>query len=117
MNADERRQAMREQELRKASTCCVCGKKIGQAKLPFFWRVTIERHGLDLGPINRQQGLAMLLGGNAMLAQVMGQDEEMTVPLMDPVTVTVCDICGMADLCLAALAEVAETASATDERG
>lgn len=43
--------------------------------------------------IQRQTGLAMMLGGNGALASVMGPDENMTIPLSNKLTVMICDIC------------------------
>lgn len=86
---------MREKELRQHATCSLCSKPIGHAGLPMFWVVTIERHGLNRDALMRQQGLALQLGGNAALAHVMGPDEDMTTPLMEPVKVTVCETCAV----------------------
>ena len=85
---------MKEKELREAADCALCGKKIGAFGIPMFWRVKIERHGVKLDAVQRQQGLTMMLGGHAGLAMVMGADEEMTIPMMEPVTITVCETCG-----------------------
>jgi hypothetical protein len=96
---------MKEKELRESSVCGICGEKIGKSGVPMFWRVRIERHGVDLAAVQRQTGLAMMLGGHGGIAAAMGPDEEMTVPLMDPVTLTVCETCCTRSTCVAALAE------------
>lgn len=96
---------MREHELRDARRCAGCGKNFGHTGLPLFWRVTIERFGVDMEAVRRQDGLAALLGGNSRLAQVMGADEEMTTPLMEAVTVTLCEKCAMEPVYMMALAE------------
>ena len=84
---------MKESELRKHADCDVCKQKIGHTGLPLFWRVTIERFGIDMNATRRQQGLGMMLG--AQLAMVMGPDEDMTVQLMGPVVLTLCEDCAM----------------------
>jgi hypothetical protein len=94
---------VKEKELRECATCAICGNKIGRSGMQMFWRVRIERHGIDEGAVQRATGLGMMLG--AGLAAVMGPDEEMTKPLMDPVTRTVCEDCGTKSTCIAALAE------------
>ena len=100
---------MKEKELRDAATCAICGRPFGACGLPMFWRVRIERHGVKLDAVKRQTGLTMLLGGSAMLAAAMGADEDMTVPMMDPVELTVCERCSTEkDVCLARLAELGE---------
>ena len=97
---------MKERELREAADCGICGKPFGHTGFPAFWRVRIERHGVDAGAVTRQQGLAMMMGGNAALAMAMGPDEEMTKPLMDPMEMTVCERCALEQrLCLAELTE------------
>jgi hypothetical protein len=96
---------MKEKELRECATCALCGEKIGKSGMPMFWRVRIERHGIDLSAVQRQTGLAMMLGGHAGIAAAMGPDEEMTKPLMEPVTITVCEPCGTKSTMVAALAE------------
>lgn len=94
---------MKEKELRERAECGVCGKKIGESGLPMFWTVKIERHGVNMDTVKRQSGFAMAMG-NAMLASVMGPDEEMTTPLMDPVDITVCETCAMKEVVIGALA-------------
>lgn len=94
---------MREAELRESATCALCGQLVGLTGLPLFWRVRIERHGIDLAAVRRQSGLALLLG-NADIAMAMGPDEDMTTPLMEPITLTVCETCGTRDTSIAYLA-------------
>ena len=86
---------MREKELRENTDCNLCKQKIGKSGISMFWIVKIERHGIKMDAVNRQQGLTMMLGGEAMLAQVMGADEEMTMPMIDPVKLTICETCAM----------------------
>lgn len=101
---------MKEKELRECEDCNLCNEKIGKSGIPMFWRVKIERHGLDLNALERQTGLAMSMGKNmAPLAQIMGPDEEMTMPMMDPVTITVCETCAISSLhCVASMAEMSD---------
>ena len=94
---------MKEKELRESAQCAVCHKAIGHTGLPLFWRVTIERFGVNLNAVRRQDGLAMMLGSQA-LASVMGANEEMTVSMMEPVKVSVCESCAMGDINIAVLA-------------
>ena len=96
---------MKETELRQHTDCSVCKRKIGHVGLPLFWRVSIERFGIDLNTARRQDGLAAMLGGNAFLAMHMGADEDMARPLMDKIIVTVCESCALEQVCIAAIAE------------
>lgn len=84
---------MKERELRQHATCSLCEKKIGHTGLPLFWTVKIERFGIDLAAAQRQQGLGLMIG--AALAMHMGPDEDVAKPVMEPVTITVCETCAL----------------------
>ena len=84
--------------------CALCGKGMMHAGVPLFYRVTIERHGVILRNIQRQDGLAQFMG-SPMLAQAMGDDREMTQPMMEPITVTICEACSTLPVLVAMLAE------------
>lgn len=97
---------MKEKELREISTCHLCNKKFGHTGLPLFWTVEIKRHGLNVNAIQRQSGLTALLGGNPLIAEAMGPDEEMS-EVIDHCTLTVCEECAVnKSLPVAALAEI-----------
>jgi hypothetical protein len=85
---------VKEAELRAAARCANCGKLLGETKMPLlFWRIRIERFGIDTRAIQRQDGLATFLGSRA-IARVMGPDEDLAKPMMEPVTITLCEPCG-----------------------
>lgn len=86
---------MKENELRKHAVCDVCHEKIGHVGIPLFWTATINRYNVDISAVQRQDGLAAYLGGNSMLANVMGADEDMAKPIMEPVTITICENCAL----------------------
>ena len=85
--------AMKETELRKHGTCSLCGEKILNGGFPVFWRVTVEQFGVDLAACRRQDGLTAMLGGNAMLASVMGADEDLARRVCEPDVLTLCLPC------------------------
>ena len=95
---------MKENELRESAKCGVCEKGFGHTGIPLFWRITIERFGIDITAVQRQDGLAAMLGSSP-LANVMGTDADMTKPMMDPVKVTICEDCIMKPVIVAMLAE------------
>ena len=95
---------MKEHELRESAKCGVCGKGFGDTGIPMFWRITIERFGVDMAAVRRQDGLAQMLGSSP-LANIMGTDADMTKPMMDPVKVTICEDCIIKPVIIAALAE------------
>ena len=85
---------LKEKQLRENADCGICGKPFGHTGLPLFWRVTVERYGVHIPAVRRQDGLANMLG-NTALAQVMGADEDMAVPMMDPQQVVLCETCAL----------------------
>lgn len=95
---------MKEAELRKYAKCSICGRLIGHTGLPLFWTVRIERFGIDMRAVQRQDGLSAFLG-SASLAGVMGPNEDMAQRLMEPVTLSVCETCATDSACVAGLAE------------
>lgn len=99
---------MKETELRKFATCGLCKKKVLQSGLPLFYRLTVERFGIKMDAVNRQAGLEMMLGGSAFVAQAMGPDEDMAEPMMEPLSIAICEKCAMTDLCVAEIAERAK---------
>lgn len=102
---------MKAQELRAHATCSLCREKIGASGLPLFYRVTIERFGVKLDAVRRQTGLEMMLDGHVGIAQAMGPDEDMAVPLMEKLVLVVCEACSttMHPCCVARLAETEST--------
>ena len=65
---------MKQNEITK---CLVCGEGIAHDGNIQFFRITIESLLLNLGAIQRQHGLEMMMGKAAGLAQVMGMDEDL----------------------------------------
>ena len=84
---------MRISELRRIAECAVCKRGVMHNGLPFFYRVTVERHGIQMRAVQQQAGLEMMLGGNVAIAEAMGPDPDATVTLMEPTALTVCETC------------------------
>jgi hypothetical protein len=82
---------MKEDELRKSAKCAACKKPFGASGAPFFYRVKIDQHIVDMAAVRRQSGLAMMLG-SAPLAGVMGSNEDMT-KVVNSVEMTLCADC------------------------
>jgi len=85
---------MKEAELRQHTTCSLCRQKVLASGLPLFWRVSIERFGIDMQAATRQTGLALAMG-SAQLAAIMGPDEDIARPVMDKAVLTVCEQCAI----------------------
>lgn len=97
---------MKENELRKHGKCSLCHKGIMHTGLPLFYRVKIERFGVDIQAAKRQDGLAAMLG-SSVIANIMGPDNDLAKPVMDPVILTVCESCSVdKSLPVACLAEL-----------
>lgn len=63
--------------------------------IPIFFRVRIERMAVNMGAVQRQHGLELMLGGHAVLANVMGPNEDLAVELGDAVTAILCIDCSI----------------------
>lgn len=55
--------------------CIACGEGLAPEGLVFY-RVTLEQHLVDVGALQRRQGLAMMMGGNHALARVFSPDSQ-----------------------------------------
>jgi hypothetical protein len=95
---------MKEQELREKAKCVKCGKGIGHTGLPFFWTVKINRYAMDMKALQRQQGLAMMMGGHGLLANIMGPNEDMAKSISEK-EITLCETCSTDQIVIAAFAE------------
>lgn len=73
--------------------CAICCKGLMHAGIPLFYRLRVERMGLDLGAIKRQHGLELMMGGAAPLASIMGPDETMAAVIDGPRELLVCETC------------------------
>ncbi len=111
-NADHRIPALDPVPGLKASEikkCAKCGKGVMHTGLPLFWRVKIERFGIDKAAVDRRQGLETFYGGGqpgAALAGVMGPDEDIARPVMDEKMLILCENCALDPYPVAGLAEL-----------
>jgi hypothetical protein len=71
---------------------------MAHTNLPMFWRLKLERMGMDAKAIQRRHGMEMMMGGGqagAVLAEIMGPDEEIAKPIVPAQEVLVCEPCAM----------------------
>lgn len=99
---------------REFSPCVVCNKGVAHEGNLCFYRLKIEHMVLNVGAINRQHGLEMMLGGHGAIAQAMGLDEDLARTASD-CTVLVCADCACQDQVIAAIHEQAVTAAEKQE--
>lgn len=83
---------MKESEIRAAAKCAHCGRLFGESGSLLFYRVKIDRFMVNPGALQRQTGLAQMLG-SAAIAEVMGTNEDMATKLDDGATFTICHLC------------------------
>lgn len=72
---------------------------------PQFYRVTIQPHLINLPAAQRQHGLEQMLGGNATIAFHRGAQEDIAQPFGEPVTILLCQYCGITEQSIAGLLE------------
>ena len=73
--------------------CAICGQGVMSKGIPLFYTIKIQRHAIDLGAVQRQNGLEQMMGGHAQLANIMGPNEDMTKQMTEEKEVWVCDDC------------------------
>ena len=106
----DRKRAMKQTDFKP---CGHCHKGIMHTGVPLFYRVTIERMGLDLQAVHRQHGLEMVMNGHAKIANIMGANEDMGLPIGPASIGLLCEQC--ANDYEHTFAEISEALSKTDE--
>lgn|SRR5574340_349506 len=102
----EQAKGLKASEIKK---CSKCRKGVMHTGMPLFWRVKIERFGIDMQAVQRLHGLESFFGGGrtgAVMAGVMGPDEDLARPVMDAKALILCEDCAMKTLGVAELAEL-----------
>lgn len=72
--------------------CACCGKGVMHTGLPTFYRVTVERMGIDVRAVKRQHGMELMIG-DARVANIMGPDEDMGLPIGPAARGLLCETC------------------------
>lgn len=110
----DRKRAMKQQEFTK---CLLCGEGMAHHLGALaFYRVRLERIGINYQAVRQQQGLEQFFGGGgaaARLAQVMGPDDDIGIPLGEPDIGLVCDHCAIEHP--VRIAQLAETINDREE--
>lgn len=57
--------------------CQLCKKGVIHAGSPLFLRISVDRLGVDAKAVQRAHGLERMMGGNALLANVLGPNEDL----------------------------------------
>lgn len=72
--------------------CALCGLGVMHCGLPMFWRVKLQRMGIDATAVRQTAGLEMMMGSVA-LARAMGPDPDIAKPITDERTIIICEPC------------------------
>lgn len=85
--------------------CAACGKGVAHTGVPVFWRVHIERMGIDGVAVRQTVAMEDFFLGNIAIARAF-QDPEIAKPLDKPTQVLICEACALESrLPLAVIAE------------
>lgn len=74
--------------------CVLCGKGVMHTGLPLFYRVKIERLGINVGEVQRAHGMEQFFGGAVGVARVF-HDPDLTTVVMPEVEMLVCEDCSV----------------------
>ena len=74
--------------------CAMCGKGMMHAGAPFFYRAEVSQMVVDLGAVQRQHGLEMMLGNASALASALGPNETLA-QAFNTRTVCICSDCAL----------------------
>lgn len=77
--------------------CALCRKGVMHANDITFYRVRIERFVVDLNAVQRAHGMEMMMGGNAVIANVMGPNEDLAKLFTGPHEILICSSCALRD--------------------
>lgn len=77
---------------REIQKCRICERGVMHSGQITFYRVTVEQHVVDLGAVQRLNGLEQVVG-SPLLANVMGPNEDLSQPLDRPSTFLLCSEC------------------------
>ena len=91
--------------------CVMCGQGVGHCG-PMFYEVSFKQLVINLDAVKRQVGLEMMMGGSALLANVLGRNEDMATLLHEGHGL-VCMDCGIRT----PIAILFEAASAEESEG
>ncbi len=99
------RPGLKESQLRKLAVCSKCGEKImaNDLNTKMFTVVKIDTFMVDLRNLQRQDGLALMVG-SPYLAMHMGPDDDMAKSIKGEVAYSLCVKCTLS----ATVAELVE---------
>lgn len=103
--ASEDRPGLKRKDIEK---CCLCGLGVAHDGSFTFYRIKLERFLFDPKAIQRRHGLETFFGGGAggaLLAGVMGTDDDLAKSFSDEDVGLICDSCSGTSVFIAQIAE------------
>lgn len=106
--------AMGEQEIQGAKMkagdfrpCALCGKGVMHTRIPLFYRVTIQRMGIDARAVREANAMEKFFEGHIGIARAFS-DPDIAKPITEQQTVLICESCSTMPHMLAQLPEAAD---------
>ena len=87
--------------------CSLCGKGVMHTGLPLFYRIKVERMGIDMREVQKLSGMEKFMDGQVALARVF-YDPDIAQPLSDAAQSLICEKCAVEPQYLAFLLEAGE---------
>jgi hypothetical protein len=95
---------MKASEIQK---CALCRKGVMHTGLPLFYQIEVQRHSINVGEVQRMHGMEQFMGGQIALARIF-HDPDITQPVSDKLTLSICETCALHPHPLAMLIESAD---------
>jgi hypothetical protein len=83
----------RNMKHRDFKPCALCRKGVMHAGHILFLRLSIDRLGVRVDRVKRAHGMELMMGGNALLANIMGPDEDLAEVIDGQRDLLVCGEC------------------------
>lgn len=97
--------------------CHLCGKGVMHTGHPLFLRISVDRLGVNTQTVQRAHGLELMMGGHALLANVMGPDEDLATVIDGRHDMLICGSCADKPLPPYFWLEERTSAKMAEERG
>lgn len=89
MKSVEELEGLKREEIKK---CSACSRGVMHDGGIQFYRVKLESYIVDFNAVNRAHGMEMMMGGHALLAHMMGPNEDLAKKVFEH-THTICSEC------------------------
>lgn len=73
--------------------CHLCKKGVMHTGFPIFLRISVDRLGVEARAVQRAHGLEQIMGGNALLANIMGPNDDLANVIDGKHDMLICSEC------------------------